>query len=61
MVQSGPPSTSEQTKVLHSQNRKIIYNVYKFMKSEGKETSERKLQERVAQACGCLLYTSRCV
>ena len=55
MDQSGSPSTSVQRKVIHSQSRKIIYNVYKFMKSEGKETSERKLQERVAQACGVSL------
>jgi transposase len=54
---------SNQKKVVHSQGREIIYNVYKFMKNE-KDCGEvsiplNRLQERVAEATGVGICTHR--
>ncbi|KAF5280773.1 hypothetical protein FQA39_LY17997 [Lamprigera yunnana] len=45
-------------KVVHSQGRQIIYNVYQFMKEEKEEglTPLSQLQERVAEATGFINY-----
>jgi transposase len=54
---------SNQKKVVHSQGREIIYNVYKFMKNE-KDCGEvsiplNRLQKRVAEATGVGICTLR--
>ncbi|KAG5886613.1 hypothetical protein JTB14_001037 [Gonioctena quinquepunctata] len=52
---------SSSKKIIHSQGREMIYNVYKFMQSEKEQQALTiplsNLQERVAKACGVGINT----
>ncbi|KAG5876592.1 hypothetical protein JTB14_007080 [Gonioctena quinquepunctata] len=52
---------SSSKKIIHSQGREMIYDVYKFMQSEKEQQALTiplsNLQERVAKACGVGINT----